>query len=160
MRGKECYSAIRRPAVWLCYCSRCTPHSWYILLHSSLSLSSPDIPDNQKNACVSVNETDNVTYTCTSEEFPILWRVGSRQIRDTAGLSSNGIIVTTSSDSEGYNSAIVFTEEGIDFLAGMVGDMEIEVVCLVERDVFDIVEGDIRTFLIYSESYWHWNSSS
>ena len=101
------------------------------------------------NLCVTVNvTTEEASYTCTSEQDLILWRVGSRQIAGTV-VEVNGVEVnTTTLPGEGYSSTIVFTPT---FLEDMADGSEIEVACLVQRGLFQIVEADTRTLVVFSK---------
>jgi hypothetical protein len=100
------------------------------------------------NLCVTVNvTTEEASYTCTSEQDLILWRVGSRQIAGTV-VEVNGVEVnTTTLPGEGYSSTIVFTPT---FLEDMADGSEIEVACLVQRGLFQIVEADTRTLVVFT----------
>ena len=111
------------------------------------------IPADQEDACVNVNDNTTITFTCSSPEFFILWRVASRQIRSTEFESVGISVNTTASSGGGYNSTIEFSGEGIAFLESEVGqNVQFRVACLVEKASFDIVEGDSRTFVIYGRS--------
>ena len=104
------------------------------------------IPEEETNLCVSFNETDEVGYNCSSEADPIIWRVGTRQIANSA----DGILVNTSQVAGGgYTSTIVFTPE---FLQTMAGKGEFEVACLVQIDVFEFVVADTRKAVVFSKS--------
>ena len=96
--------------------------------------------------CVSVNETNEVGFTCISEVDLILWRVDTRQI----AASMDGIEVNTTADSGGgVVSSLVFTPE---FLSSMSNGSEFQVGCLVQRGLFDIVEQDTREVVLFCES--------
>ena len=101
--------------------------------------------------CVTVIvTTEEASYTCISEQDLILWRVGSRQI-EIAGtmVEVNGVQVnTTTIPGEGYSSTIVFTPT---FLEDMADGSEIEVACLVQIGLFQIIEADTRTLVVFSE---------
>ena len=68
--------------------------------------------------CVTVIvTTEEASYTCTSEQDLILWRVGSRQIAGTM-VEVNGVQVnTTTIPGEGYSSTIVFTPTFLEVMA-------------------------------------------
>ena len=110
------------------------------------------ISEAEGNLCVTVNvTTEEASYTCTSEQDLILWRVGSRQIAGTTGtvVEVNGVQVnTTTIPGEGYSSTIVFTPT---FLEDMADGSEIEVACLVQIGLFQIIEADTRTLVVFSE---------
>ena len=94
----------------------------------------------------SVNEMNEVGFTCISEADLILWRVGTRQI----AASVDGIEVTTTANSSGgFVSSLVFTPE---FLSSMSNGSEFQVGCLVQRSLFDIVEQDTREVVLFCES--------
>ena len=100
----------------------------------------------EDGVCVSVNETNEVGFTCISEADLILWRVDTRQI---AG-SVDGIEVnTTANSSGGFVSSLVFTPE---FLSSMSNGSEFQVGCLVQRSLFEIVEQDTREVVLFCES--------
>ena len=114
------------------------------------------IPEEEEDACVSVDTTQNVTYTCNSDVFPIRWRVSTRQIFDPDEFAIDGIFVTSSNTSGGgYLSSIVITGEGIRFLFDVLEGMPFPVVCLEVRDQVNIVDADMRRVLIYSKSHSH-----
>ena len=56
--------------------------------------------------CVSVNETREVGYTCSSQNYSILWRVGSQQI---SGIIDGVQVNTTEAAGGGSVSSLVFT---------------------------------------------------
>lgn len=97
--------------------------------------------------CVTVNVTKGETsYTCSSLEDPILWRVGSRQIAETMAVVSGVEVNTTAVAGGGYVSEIVFTPE---FLASMADGTEIGVACLVQRGLFQVIEADSRILIVF-----------
>jgi hypothetical protein len=112
---------------------------------------SASISEAEGNLCVTVNvTTEEASYTCTSEQDLILWRVGSRQIAGTTGtvVEVNGVQVnTTTIPGEGYSSTIVFTPT---FLEAMADGSEIEVACLVQVGLFQIIEADTRTLVVFT----------
>ena len=100
---------------------------------------------------MSVNDPDNVTYTCTSDSsMTVLWQVATRQLRNTAEFEADGIFVTDSVDR--LNSTILFTTEGRLFVTMLVRSPEFVVTCQTVRNVIDVVEGDTRSIFVYSES--------
>ena len=95
---------------------------------------------------VSVNETNEVGFTCVSKADHILWRVDTRQI----AASVDGIEVNTTANSGGgFVSSLVFTPE---FLSSMSNGSEFQVGCLVQRSLFEIVEQDTREVVLFCES--------
>ena len=113
-------------------------------------LPSVAIPVDKEDACVSVNDPDNMTYSCTSDSsMTVLWQVATRQLRNTTEFEANGIFVTDSVDRQ--SSTILFTTEGRLFMTTLVRSPQFVVTCQTVRNVIDVVEGDRRIIFVYSE---------
>jgi hypothetical protein len=116
-----------------------------LLLLSFASAQTARIPDEEGDACVGVDDVENVTYSCNGSADPILWRVGTRQISGSA--EEDGIFITSGPAGGGvHSSTIMFTP---DFLASMLEGAVVGVACLEQRSLLEVVEADSRTLVVF-----------